>query len=127
MGSLRYIALALRHFGLTFVVVSAVGAVVLYFQIDSISAYLLAVFLSLVQPFIDKVREIQRNHPLGRPPQSALGPRPHHTPDVLSVFRKLVPLLFQRLVRLLGGVLLLGVIVAMVTGAVAIAILYWRF
>src|SRR6266550_465900 len=52
--------LLFRHFRLHLVIVTLVGIVVIYFQIDSMKTFLLTAFFTLLLPVIDKEREIDR-------------------------------------------------------------------
>lgn len=72
---LKKIYLALYHFRLTIIFLVIGGFVVVYFQVDNFWAFLLAVFLTWLQPFIDKIGEIGRQLELEHQAKKESAPR----------------------------------------------------
>src|ERR1043165_7999940 len=71
---MRKFILTVRHFFPTIILIFIAIIIAVYFQAETIGAVLLGAFFTLVQPFIDKMREIGRQLEVERQARESAAP-----------------------------------------------------
>jgi hypothetical protein len=78
----KTIYLTLRHFRWTILILCVVGALAIYFQTDTVGTFLVTAITSVLESFVNKVKEIRQQLELEFRSREAVGAEPPAPEDI---------------------------------------------